>query len=133
LIDDARAEVGRRRWLANSMLASGVLLCVMLYVWPPARYSFYPVCPFHTFLHVECPGCGATRALAALLRGHLVEALRLNAFFVVALPFGLAGAVECYRRAVRVGEFRWPVVPRAAMCAGVVAAVGFMVMRNVVR
>jgi hypothetical protein len=126
-------ELGRRRLLANVLLVAGLLLCMALYVWPPTRSNFYPACPFHEFLHIDCPGCGATRALAALLRGRVVEALRLNALFVVLLPVGLVGVMECYRRAVRIGEFRWPLVPAPAMYGALATAVLFMVIRNVVR
>lgn len=133
MIRGAAAELGRRRWVANAMLAAGLLVCAALYVWPPAQSSFYPACPIHEFLHIECPGCGATRALAALLRGRLFEAMRLNALFVLLLPFGLGGAMECYRRAVRVGYFRWPMLPSPALYATLVAAAMFTVARNVLR
>lgn len=126
------AELSRRRWLAHAVLAAGLLMCAMLYAWPPTQSSFYPACPVHELLHIECPGCGATRALAALLRGRLVEAMRLNALFVLLLPVGLGGAAECYRRAVWEGEFRWPVMPARAMYATLVAAAVFTVVRNVV-
>jgi Protein of unknown function (DUF2752) len=115
------------------MLAAGLLLCVILYVWPPAQSSWYPPCPIHKFLHIDCPGCGATRALAALLHGRLHEALRLNSLFVVLLPFGVAGAMECYRRAVRAGEFRWPAIPAPTLYATLAAAAIFTVVRNLSR
>ena len=50
--------------------------------------------------------------------------------FVVLLPFALGGAVECYRRAVRVEEFRWPKVPDAGLYVTLAIAVLFMVARN---
>jgi Protein of unknown function (DUF2752) len=131
LIGGAEGELSRRRWLANALLALGVLACAALYVWPPGRTGFYPACPIHEYLHIDCPGCGATRALAALLHGRLGEAMRLNALFVLMLPFGLAGGTECYRRAVRAGEFRWPVAPGAAVYAGLAVAAVFIVVRNV--
>jgi hypothetical protein len=133
LIGGVKVKHGQRWWLANALLAVGFLLCVALYVWPPAQFSFYPACPIHEFLHIDCPGCGATRALAALLRGHLREAMRLNALFVVLLPFGLGVAFECYRRAVRPGEFRWPVLPARALYATMAVAAMFTVVRNLVR
>jgi hypothetical protein len=120
----------RRRWLANGLLAGVVVLCGLLVVYPPGRYGFYPVCPVREFLHIECPGCGATRALAALLRGRWAEAVRWNALFVMLLPFGLAGAAVSYWRAVRVGEFRWPRVPMGGMYATLGMAAVFMVVRN---
>jgi len=92
--------------LANGLLAAAMLFIATLIAFPPERFSFYPACPIHQYLHIDCPGCGATRALAALLHGRLGDALRLNTLFVLLLPFGLGGAVECYRRAMRAGEFR---------------------------
>ena len=38
---------------------------------PPEDSTFYPQCPIFAALHLECPGCGGTRALASLLRGHV--------------------------------------------------------------
>jgi hypothetical protein len=132
LIRGVDGELSRRRWLANALLAAGVLACVALYAWPPAAVSFYPVCPIHEYLHIDCPGCGATRALAALLHGGLGEAMRLNALFVLMLPFGLIGGTECYRRAMRAGEFRWPAPPVPAVYATLTVTAVFMVARNVV-
>jgi len=123
-------EWGRRRWLAHGLLAGVLALCAMLVLYPPARVGFYPACPIREYLHIDCPGCGATRALAALLRGHLMDALRLNALFVVLLPFVLAGAIETYRRALRPGVFRWPQIPATAMYATVAATIIFTVARN---
>jgi hypothetical protein len=108
-----------------------MLLCAALYVWPPGRAGFYPVCPIREYLHIDCPGCGATRALAALLHGRLGEAVRLNGLFVLLLPFAVGGAFECYRRAMRQGEFRWPVVPRFVTYAAFAAAAAFTIARNV--
>jgi hypothetical protein len=123
----------RRRWLANGLLACALLLCAALLLYPPARSSFYPECPIRQYLHFECPGCGATRALAALLHGRLMEALRLNALFVLLLPFALAGAIESYRGAIRPGRFRWPEPPAAALYATLAAAAVFTIARNVIR
>jgi hypothetical protein len=90
----------------------------------------YPKCPIHEYLRIDCPGCGATRALAALLHGHLLDAVRLNALFVLLLPFAIGVAFDCYRRAIRVGEFHWPAIPRPAIYAGLAVAATFMIARN---
>ena len=39
---------------------------------------FDGVCPFRVFLHVDCPGCGLTRATIALLKGDISKSLHLN-------------------------------------------------------
>jgi hypothetical protein len=120
----------RRRLAAHGMLAGAALVCVTLLVFPPAREGFYPACPIYAWLGVECPGCGATRALAALLHGRLMEAVRLNALFVGLLPFGVGFAAVSYLRAVRRGGFRWPRLPVAAVYGMAGAAVVFTVARN---
>ena len=96
----------------------------------PRHSSIYPACPIREFLGIDCPGCGATRALAALLRGHFAEALRLNALFVLLLPAALAVAAETYRRAIRPGTFRWPNPPAAALYATLATAAVFTIARN---
>src|SRR5215472_13657034 len=66
--------------------------CVVLYFFNPTSYHFYPVCQFHQLTGLHCPGCGATRALYALLHGDLVTALHDNALFVALLAAaGLRG------------------------------------------
>ena len=130
MIRDADADLKRRRRLANALLAASLLVCAIISIWPPAQSSFYPLCPIHEFLHLACPGCGATRALAALLRGHLLEAMRWNALFVVLLPLGLAGAVVSYGRAIRAGEFHWPKIPSSTLYGTLFAGAVFTVVRN---
>lgn len=73
----------------------------LLRVFPPASYAFYPECPIFAWTGLLCPGCGATRALAALVAGRPVEALRSNALVVVLLPVLVGYAVA-----------GWPRVPR---------------------
>src|SRR5258708_5652874 len=65
-----------------------------LYAVDPNRHSVYPQCLLYKATGIYCAGCGATRALHALLHGRVVEALHDNALFVAALPLllGLAGS-----------------------------------------
>jgi hypothetical protein len=124
-----------RRGYALSGLAAFLLIAGtagwLLWRFPPEMYHFYPVCPIHELLHLDCPGCGTTRALAALLHGRFAEALRLNALAVLVVLPGAAvyGAVAGWR-AVRAGNFSWPQVPGWAVAAVVGVVVGFTVFRN---
>jgi hypothetical protein len=68
--------------------------------------------------------------LAALLNGRLGEAFRLNALFVLLLPFALAWLIESYRRALLQERFRWPRYPAPALYASMAAAALFTVARN---
>jgi hypothetical protein len=48
-----------------------------------------PFCPTATLLGVPCPGCGLTRATLSLLRGELMEALRLHPLVLLLSPLYL--------------------------------------------
>lgn len=65
------------------VLAAGVLLLKLV---PPGTSWIYPPCLFHRLTQLQCPGCGATRAVALLLKGDVTAALRHNAMLVVATP-----------------------------------------------
>lgn len=68
-----------------------------------------PRCALHTWTGLHCPGCGNTRAASALLRGDIRGALEQNVFWVVALPFLLAGALRSWIRWVF--PERWKPLP----------------------
>jgi hypothetical protein len=124
--------MGRRSnaTIAAACLSAAAGAGALLLRFPPTQYGFYPQCPVYRYLHVLCPGCGSTRALAALLRGHIVEAIRFNAFFVALLPFLVGFAALCCYRAMSEEAFRWPEPPRNAVGMALAAAVIFTVARN---
>jgi hypothetical protein len=53
----------------------------------PSTHGIYPVCVFHQLTGLNCPGCGSTRALYALLHGNFLLALKNNALFIFTLAF----------------------------------------------
>ncbi len=57
-----------------------------LYAVDPNRHAVYPQCLLYNATGIYCAGCGATRALYALLHGRTLEALHDNALLVAALP-----------------------------------------------
>ena len=87
------------------------------------------VCQFHQLTGLNCPGCGMTRALYALVHGNFAVAIRDNARFVALLAaLAVRGAwfgARLYRRRPA-GEFfpvkfLWPLLA---------VALGFTVLRN---
>jgi hypothetical protein len=106
------------------------LAAMVLLLFPPGQYGFYPVCPVYRYLHVLCPGCGATRALAALLHGQVGEALRLNWLIVISLPVWGGYAAAGYRRWVRGNGFGWPRVPSVAIYGALTVTAIFVLARN---
>ena len=78
---------------SSALLASVALGigAIVLFVFDPTQYAFYPRCVFHTLTGLDCPGCGSTRALHALLHGRVGEAFRYNPILFAGFGvFGLA-------------------------------------------
>lgn len=117
-----------KRWIALTAMAMGA---VVLRAFPPENYGFYPRCPVYTLFHVRCPGCGITRALAALLRGDVVSAWHWNALAVTALPVGLAYVALTYASRSRSGRADWPTISPWAIGGMVGLALIFGVVRNI--
>src|ERR1700730_11233149 len=67
---------------ALTIIGSGVVL----FCFNPSEYRFYPVCLFHSYTGLLCPGCGSLRALHQLVHGHVIAALRFNILLISALP-----------------------------------------------
>jgi hypothetical protein len=98
----------------------------MLLRFPPEQYGFYPACPFHAGTGLLCPGCGGTRAVAALLRGDLRAALGWNALIVGLLPFCAGyGFVAAWQR-------RWVQLPRGVWLGMGALTGAFGVLRNLI-
>lgn len=106
-----------------------LMLTLLVFFDPNAVDSIFPPCLFRTVTGFYCPGCGATRALHALLHGELAVAWSMNPLLIIALlimPLLIAQelkpAVFIWGRSVRViGDAKlW------AICV-----VAFAVLRNV--
>jgi hypothetical protein len=67
--------------------AAPVAVLAALAAIPTEAVASLPVmCMWRTLLHLECPGCGMTRALSNALHGHLHAALACNRGVVLVLP-----------------------------------------------
>jgi hypothetical protein len=76
---------------ARLLWAGAAVLCaagaLMYFAFDPTKVAIFPPCLFHQVTGLDCPGCGAQRALHQLLHGNIIAAVRLNAMFVLSLPF----------------------------------------------
>jgi hypothetical protein len=89
-------------------------------------------CWFHALTGADCPFCGGSRALGALLHGDVAGALRFNAFAVlVLLPAAIAGLVLLGRIELGLRIPSWP-ARRGALVALAVAAVAWWLVRDLV-
>ena len=90
-----KMNIGRNlAWILAS-----IVMAVILYVFDPAAGGFYPVCKFHRWTGWDCPGCGALRALHALLHGNVLAAWSSNPLLILLLPVaGWIGLKQCWPR-----------------------------------
>lgn len=125
----ARSKASRRTsWTLAAATAAG---CAYVAIADPNKgSSWYPQCPFKALTGLDCPGCGVTRALHALLTGQPGRALDHNALVAIAVVlgavwFGLSSLRR--RRGLPPLQVKHPTA--WAVAAGVVV-VGFWVVRN---
>ena len=118
------------RTIANALAASAVAGAAVLYRFPPQENSFYPRCPFFALTNHLCPGCGTTRALAALLHGHFVTALHYNAAFVFLLPVLLFYFGKMYWTAIDENRLNWPQVSNRSLRVAISCVLLFSLVRD---
>lgn len=101
----------------------------VIFFFNPGTSGFYPECQFHKVTGLNCPGCGATRALYELLHGNLPLALKDNALFILSLA-GLAarGARLAARHFLR--KPAGPFLPPKMLWGFLAIALVFTVVRN---
>ena len=85
----------------------------MLVLLPPGRYAFYPACPFKTWLGIQCPGCGLTRAASALLQGRFHDAGHYNAMVWLLAPAAVVFALIQTGSALLLS--RWQRIPHSQL------------------
>jgi hypothetical protein len=102
----------------------------VLFFFDPSTHGFYPVCLFHKLTGWNCPGCGGTRSVYALLHGNCALALKDNALFVVLLAAAVARGIWFTAKMIRrqpAGKF----VPVNILWALLATAMVFTVLRNI--
>jgi hypothetical protein len=106
------------------------LVAIVLLRFSPESYRFYPQCPFHQLLDLRCPGCGATRALASLLHGHIAVAIRFNALATLLFPVVAVYGISVYAQFLRRKHIRRPNLQPATIYTVLAVTVLFGVVRN---
>jgi hypothetical protein len=114
-----------RIFLAITALGVGATI----FFFNPATHGFYPVCTFHKLTGWNCPGCGATRALYALLHGNFFTALRDNALFLFALAALVTRTIWFVGKRKR-GQTTAEFFPTKFLWPLIVIALVFTVLRN---
>src|SRR5450631_1127093 len=74
---------------AFAMIVAGAVFAgagAVVFFFNPSTHGFYPICLLHELTGWNCPGCGGTRSVYALLHGNVALALKDNALFVLLIP-----------------------------------------------
>ena len=74
-------ELPKRLLYAAAATAAAGAAALLLF-FDPSQTRWMPRCVFHTLTGWYCPGCGATRALHALLHGNIAAAFRWNILLI---------------------------------------------------
>lgn len=69
------------------LLLAALLVAGVYFVFDPSEGGLFPRCPFLMLTGWQCPGCGSQRAVHALLHFDVVQAVRMNALQVLAVPY----------------------------------------------
>lgn len=85
-------EGGQKRSAKNLWFNIGICIflltaLILLYFINPENYAFMPKCIIKLITGLDCPSCGAQRAIHAFLHGHPLQAIRYNLFLIYAIPY----------------------------------------------
>ena len=90
------------------MKYGGLGIAAFLYVGFTEWTGLSLACPFRWLTGLQCPGCGATRMVTALLHGRWEAAWQANPLLLLAMPWILLlVGVEEYCRYQQCPEPRW--------------------------
>jgi hypothetical protein len=109
--------------------AAAIGVCATVFFFNPGTHGFYPVCLFHELTGLNCPGCGSTRALFALLHGHFQLALKDNALFLLTLAVLAFWGVRIFLQKLKHQPATFSASPKFFL-AFLVVAIVFGVLRN---
>ncbi|MDE6367498.1 MAG: DUF2752 domain-containing protein [Muribaculaceae bacterium] len=112
----------RRTWplLMAAIAMAGVLYVV--YAFDPMGGGFpFPQCVFKSLTGWNCPGCGATRALHALLHGEPAAAWRANPAVFFAVPLAALALIADRRGAYKLRRVLFAPGAIAVLIAAILA------------
>lgn len=103
---------------------------VVYYNIDPAQSVFAPKCAFRLLTGYDCPACGGQRALHALLHGQWRNALLLNPFLLLSVPYAAAVCYASFGKSARAQSLKRYVCHRVAVWSYVAVFFVWWVVRN---
>ncbi len=124
----------RKNYIPFVLKCIAVCMIILLYTYFDARSpaSFFPQCPFHLLTGLYCPGCGAQRALSALLHGNFLESLHDNLLAISSLPLLGYAAIVFVLNTFRKSKLAQPVFyTRWFVWTVFITVMLFTILRNI--
>ena len=110
--------------------AAAIFASVVVRQIDPSGTNIFPVCPFHAMTGLNCPGCGATRGMHALLNGDILGALHFNALLLVFVPLMIYGIAALALYGIRGRGLPAPRFAEQGTWGFLVLVIAFGVLRN---
>lgn len=116
--------------LAAGSLAAAALLAGAYLLYVKTGIGF--VCPFRLLTSLQCPGCGSTHAIGALLRLDWRAALTHNLLFPVEAAYLVWVCAFCAREYLLNGRFRYQSPCKALDITVLVLVLAWFIIRNLI-
>ncbi len=82
------SQAVKKRLLRLCLITAALGTAALLYLFLFSHFGIGFPCMFHKLTGLSCPGCGGTRAMAALLTGQWKQALEYNPLILLYLAYG---------------------------------------------
>ena len=102
---------------------------LILFLFDPGQYRFYPHCLLYQTTGLLCPGCGSLRALHHLLHGQVLAAVHFNGLLVLGTPVAAWLALRSFLRSLH-GQAHSTGFHPAWLWAALAVVVLFGILRN---
>jgi hypothetical protein len=104
---------------------------IFLFSVNPEKTTIFP-CFFRFTTHLDCPGCGMTRALYNLLHLNLWQAFRYNLILYLLIPISTYFGIIGYIYLLTGKWFKLKLtVPKPVILCLIVVIVAFVILRNI--
>ena len=113
------------------ILTITAILILISYYFLNNKYGFAIPCIIHKLTGFYCPGCGITRCLFSLIKGHIYEAFMYNQLVFILLPFILIYVIyETYLYITNQKDDIMIKIPNYWFIILLVITIGYGILRN---
>ncbi len=120
----------KKTYMAIGLVTALTVVAVVFFIDPMAA-RWMPKCTFHELTGWQCPGCGFTRGLHALLHGHPIEALKYNYFFIISIPLAVGVAYTSWSDSPLAIKLRPIIQSRVVILGYVTLFFVWWILRNI--